>query len=130
MTRKSVERKKKTKVIGVPLYIAVLLFSVILFGCTVLWVKDSEKASEQMINLLGEFYLEEITESNANTIVSKIESKTSKIIRAVDELDTKYLENEEAIRGYIALVASRPLSIASGIVSPKVLLSKSGMVTR
>ncbi|MGN0650980.1 MAG: hybrid sensor histidine kinase/response regulator [Oscillospiraceae bacterium] len=85
-------------------FIAVLLFSLLLFVCTVLWVRSSGNASEQMINLLGEFYLQEIADRNANTISVRIQDRTDQISRAVDELDTEQLKDEETVRKYISMV--------------------------
>ncbi|MGN0639227.1 MAG: response regulator [Huintestinicola sp.] len=104
MSRGSAEQNKKRIIPGLTFYIAALVFSALLIACTVIWVHDSSEASEQMINLLGEFYLQEITERNAGTINSKIEEKTAQISRAVAELDDGYLKDEETVRDYISLV--------------------------
>ena len=84
--------------------IAVLLFSVLLISCTVIWVRSSDNASEKMINLLGEFYLQEIADRNAYTISARIDDRTDQISRAVDELDTEHLNDEESVRKYISMV--------------------------
>lgn len=90
--------------IKLPFFIAVLLLSLLLLVCTLLWVHNSGKASEQMINLLGEFYLQEIADRNANTIRMRIEDRTEQISRAVDELDADNLKDEESVRKYISMV--------------------------
>lgn len=90
--------------LGIAFYLAVLLFSVILIICTALWIINTNKTSEQTINLLGKFYLEEITDRNVDTIVSAIEVRSEQIKKAVNELNAEYLKDEESIRKYISLV--------------------------
>ncbi|MGN1338998.1 MAG: response regulator [Oscillospiraceae bacterium] len=104
MSRKS--EKQKVYALGFPFYIAVLLISAILISCTALWIINANKTSEQTINLLGEFYLEEITERNVDSIVSTIENKSEQIKKAVNELDSEYLKDEESVRKYISLIQS------------------------
>ncbi len=89
---------------GSPFYIAVLLFSALLFICTVIWVNSSSNASEQMVNLLGEFYLKEITDRNVNTISLNIKERTEQINNAISELDSEDMQDEESVRKYISMV--------------------------
>ncbi|MGN0575262.1 MAG: response regulator [Ruminococcus sp.] len=72
--------------------------------CTIIWFRNAGNASEQMINSLSKFYLEEITERNVRTIASKIDQKTDQINKAVAELNEEYLKDEESVQRYISLV--------------------------
>ena len=52
--------------------VAILL---LLAVSTVLWVENSRAASEETVNNLVEFYLEEIAERNAGSITSELKKK-------------------------------------------------------
>ncbi|MGN0678330.1 MAG: hybrid sensor histidine kinase/response regulator, partial [Oscillospiraceae bacterium] len=66
----------------------------------------SGNASEQMVNLLGEFYLQEIADRNVNNISMRIQDRTDQINRAVDELNADNMKDEESVRSYISMVQS------------------------
>ncbi len=102
------ERRKNSRIkaegFGLPFYIAVILISVVLVGSTLLWINNTEAASERTVNLLGEFYLEEIADRSVSNITAAIETRTDQINSAVRELDSEHLKNEETIRDYISMV--------------------------
>ena len=52
------------------LYVVMGLAAVILVASTVLWTRSTQHASEQTVNALVEFYLEEIAERNAESITT------------------------------------------------------------
>ena len=85
-------------------YAVLFLATVILVMSTVFWMKNTQTASEQTINDLGEFYLEEITERNTGTITSELTKKTEQMERALKVLDQEYLKDEESVRRFISMV--------------------------
>lgn len=104
MSRKKDKPTKKQLLLRPVLYPALILIAAILFVCTIFWFRDAGKASEQMINSLSKFYLEEIAERNVRTIASKIEQKTDQIKKAVSELNEEYLKDEKSVKSYISLM--------------------------
>ena len=86
------------------LYVAMGLAAVILVASTVLWTRSTQHASEQTVNDLVEFYLEEIAERNAGYIAAELDEKARQMEMALNVLDASYLRNEESIRNYISLV--------------------------
>ncbi|MGN1249275.1 MAG: response regulator [Candidatus Spyradocola sp.] len=88
-----------------PLLLAVLgLAAVILVVSTALWMRRSAFSSEETVNDLVRFYLEEIAERNARGISAKLEQKTEQMQGALDVLDEDFLRSEESVRRYIDLV--------------------------
>lgn len=59
-----------------------------------------------MVNLLGEFYLQEIADRNVNNISMRIQDRTDQINRVVDELNADNMKDEESVRSYISMVQS------------------------
>lgn len=104
MSRKKDKPTKKQLLPRPVLYPALILIAAILFVCTIFWFRDAGKASEQMINSLSKFYLEEIAERNVRTIASKIEQITDQINKAVSELNEEYLKDEKSVKSYISLM--------------------------
>lgn len=104
MSRKKDKPTKKQLLLRPVLYPALILIAAILFVCTIFWFRDAGKASEQMINSLSKFYLEEIAERNVRTIASKIEQITDQINKAVSELNEEYLKDEKSVKSYISLM--------------------------
>ena len=104
MSRKKDKPTKKQLLPRPVLYPALIFIAAILFVCTIFWFRDAGKASEQMINSLSKFYLEEIAERNVRTIASKIEQITDQINKAVSELNEEYLKDEKSVKSYISLM--------------------------
>lgn len=104
MSRKKDKPTKKQLLLRPVLYPALIFIAAILFVCTIFWFRDAGKASEQMINSLSKFYLEEIAERNVRTIASKIEQITDQINKAVSELNEEYLKDEKSVKSYISLM--------------------------
>ena len=68
--KKMVAESNKNRIIRWPaFYMIILLVTVTLVVSTVVWMKSTQTSSEQTVNKLGEFYLEEITERNAGNIL-------------------------------------------------------------
>ena len=85
-------------------YIMLFLTLVLLIISTVLWMKSARTASEETINDLGEFYLEEITERNTGNITSELAKKTKQMEMALTLLGQENLKNEETVRQFIGSV--------------------------
>lgn len=106
---RSVEKKLdkgsvKAAGLGKGFYIAVILVSVALIACAVFWINNTLKASEQTINSLGKFYLQEITERNVNNIASNIDTRAGQIKSAVEPLGSEHIRDESSIRKYISMI--------------------------
>ena len=86
------------------LYVVMGLAAVILVASTVLWTRSTQHASEQTVNALVEFYLEEIAERNAESITTELHKKAAQMETALTVLNEDYLQSEESIRSYISLV--------------------------
>ena len=106
MTKRRINSSLKAAGLGLPFFIAVFLISAVLVGSALCWISNTEAASERTINLLGEFYLEEIADRSVSNITAAIETKTQQINSAIRELDSEHLENEDAVRDYISMVQS------------------------
>ena len=88
-----------------PLLLTVLgLAAVILVVSTALWMRSSAFSSEETVNDLVQFYLEEIAERNARSISAELEQKTAQMQGALGVLDEEFLRSEETVRRYIDLV--------------------------
>ena len=86
------------------LYLGMGLTAIILVVSTVLWTGSTQHASEQTVNDLVKFYLEEIAERNAGNITTELDRKAGQLELALTVLDESYLQSEESIRGYISMV--------------------------
>ncbi|MGN0997735.1 MAG: response regulator [Candidatus Ventricola sp.] len=84
------------------LYVALVVAALIL--STALWVKDNQSASEDTVNDLVRFYLEEIAERNARTIVTELEKRAGQMKTALTVLDADALRDEQSIHGFISMV--------------------------
>ena len=73
------------------LYLPLCFAILVLIMSTVWWANNMKTASEQMVNALGEFYLEEITERNAAYIESELENKTELMEHALTVLDAGHV---------------------------------------
>ncbi len=104
MKKSSIKDSVKTAGLGKGFYIAVLLVSAALIACTIFWLNNTQKASEKTINLLGEFYLQEITERNVSNIAASIDTRAGQIKSAVEVLDLEHLRNESSVRKYISMI--------------------------
>ncbi len=104
MRRQVAESNKNRTVRWPSFYIVLFLVVVILIGSTVMWTKSRQISSEETINSLGEFYLEEITERNASGITSELDKKARQMERALTVLDQEYLQDEESVRHFIYMV--------------------------
>ena len=103
--RRQVAGSNKNRTVRWPsFYIVLFLVAVILIGSTVMWTKSRQISSEETINSLGEFYLEEITERNASGITSELDKKARQMERALTVLDQEYLQDEESVRHFIYMV--------------------------
>ncbi|MGN0715257.1 MAG: hypothetical protein ACI4LN_05495, partial [Anaerovoracaceae bacterium] len=88
-----------------PRYVVLfLIIALMIIISTAYWVSYSQDASENTVNELGEFYLEEITERNTATITSELEKKTRQMESALTVLDQTHLRNEASVREYIDMV--------------------------
>ena len=87
-----------------PFYTVLVLALAVLIASTAFWMKSTSAASEETINDLGEFYLEEITERNTGNITSELEKKASQMEMALTVLDGEHLKNEETTRRFISTV--------------------------
>ena len=86
------------------LYIVLCFVTVILVVSTFFWIKSTENASEETVNNLGEFYLQEITERNAGYLTMELEKRTDQLEMAIAVLKQEYMKDEESIRGYLNTV--------------------------
>lgn len=86
------------------LYVGIGLSAIILVVSTVLWTGSTQHASEQTVNDLVKFYLEEIAERNAGNITTELDRKAEQLELALTVLDESYLQSEQSIRGYISMV--------------------------
>ena len=103
--KKTVTESNKYKNVRWPSFYAVLFLSMIfLIVSTVLWINRTQTSSEETINALGEFYLEEITERNAGNITSELEKKGKQMKQALTVLTRDDLKDEESIRHFIYMV--------------------------
>ncbi|MDO4486671.1 MAG: response regulator [Bacillota bacterium] len=87
-----------------PFYIVLIAAAVILILSTVLWMKNTQSASDKTINDLGQFYLEEISERNIKNITSELEKRTQQMETALTVLDSEYLENTKTLQQFISMV--------------------------
>lgn len=95
----------KNRIIRWPIFYSVLsIVILVLIVFTALWVERTQIASEETINCLGEFYLEEITERNAGSITSELEKTAEQMEMAATLLDQDYLQDEESIRQFISML--------------------------
>ena len=85
-------------------YIALTLMVGILIASAALWTRNTQTTSEETVNDLVEFYLEEIAERNAGNITSELEKKAAQMEMALTVLNADYLRNEGTIREYIDMV--------------------------
>ena len=103
--KKMIAETNKYKNVRWPSFYAVLFLSMIfLIVSTVLWINRTQTFSEETINALGEFYLEEITERNAGNITSELEKKGKQMKQALTVLTRDDLKDEESIRHFIYMV--------------------------
>ena len=98
------KKSSKAAGLGKGFFIAVFFVSAALITCTIFWLNNMRKASEETINLLGEFYLREITEKNAFNISASINSRAEQVKSAVEELDNERLNDENSVRKYISMI--------------------------
>ena len=84
-----------------PLYVALLVCAAALLLATVMWVSDTQRASDDTINDLGKFYLEEIAERNSSSIATELEHRTRQMEQALTLLETDFLGSESALRRFI-----------------------------
>ena len=77
---------------------------VILITATLHWATGTRKASDQTVNDLVEFYLEEIAERNANSITAALTQKAAQMEMALTVLDQDDLRDEASIRDFISMV--------------------------
>ena len=85
------------------LYVGMGLEAIILVVSTVLWTGSTQHASEQTVNDLVKFYLEEIAERNAGNITTELDRKAEQLELALTVLDESYLQSEQSIRGSISM---------------------------
>ena len=85
-------------------YVALALAAVILIASTALWARSTQTASEETVNDLVEFYLEEIAERNANSITAALTQKAAQMEMALTVLDQDDLRDEASIRDFISMV--------------------------
>ena len=85
-------------------YVALALAAVILIASTALWARSTQTASEETVNDLVEFYLEEIAERNAGSITSELEKKAGQMEMALTVLNADHLRDEGTIRAFIDMV--------------------------
>ena len=83
---------------GLALVIAVLLVA------TALWVSHTQTASEETINDLVRFYLEEITERNTGSITLELSRKAEQMEMALTLLGPDDLADEASVRRFIDTV--------------------------
>ncbi|MCI6017435.1 MAG: ATP-binding protein [Clostridiales bacterium] len=103
--KKMVAESNKNRIIRWPaFYMIILLVTVTLVVSTVVWMKSTQTSSEQTVNKLGEFYLEEITERNAGNILSELERKSGQMTTAITLLDPGYLKDTESVQKFIYMV--------------------------
>ena len=76
------------------LYIVLCFVTVILVVSTFFWVKSTENASEETVNNLGEFYLQEITERNVGYLTMELEKRTDQLEMAIAVLKREYMKDE------------------------------------
>ena len=73
------------------LYIVLCFVTVILVVSTFFWIKSTENASEETVNNLGEFYLQEITERNAGYLTMELEKRTDQLEMAIAVLKRRFI---------------------------------------
>ncbi|MGN0741606.1 MAG: response regulator [Candidatus Fimadaptatus sp.] len=84
-----------------PFYVGLVLVIALLIAATALWVNQTRTASDETVNDLVRFYLEEITERNTGSITSELEKKAGQMQMALTLLDEEYLRDEESVRRFI-----------------------------
>ena len=70
------------------LYVGMGLAAIILVVSTVLWTGSTQHASEQTVNDLVKFYLEEIAERNAGNITTELDRKAEQLELALTVCST------------------------------------------
>ena len=85
-------------------YAALVLAAAVLVVSTLLWARSSQRASEDTVNDLVKFYLEEIAERNAGSITRALSSRAVQMENALSVLEPEDLADEDAIRHYLDTV--------------------------
>lgn len=83
---------------------AVALTAIILIVSTVILNRNTQTASEESINSLGEFYLQEMAERNVNEISTELGRKKEQMMNAIEELDEAELSSEADLRHFLSMV--------------------------
>ena len=104
MTKGGTKRHSTGKKRWLHIYTAVLLAAVALACATTAWLHNARVSSEETVNDLVKFYLEEIAERNAGTITSELGKKAAQMERAMTVLNQDDLRNETDIRSFVGLV--------------------------
>ena len=105
MTQKELSANNTIGGVRWPLFYGALVAILLLLAVsTVLWVENSRAASEETVNNLVEFYLEEIAERNAGSITSELKKKADQMENALTVLNRDYLRDEASVREYLYLV--------------------------
>lgn len=99
--RFSVSNKSKESFLIV---FAVALTAIILIVSTVILNRNTQTASEESINSLGEFYLQEMAERNVNEISTELGRKKEQMMNAIEELDEAELSSEADLRHFLSMV--------------------------
>ena len=83
---------------------ALILAVVLLIAATAGWVRTNLGASDETINDLVRFYLEEIAERNAGAINMELQDRAEQMASALTVLDREALRDEQSVRRYISTV--------------------------
>ncbi|MGN0244591.1 MAG: response regulator [Lachnospiraceae bacterium] len=104
MKKKIIDMDENRSIRWFVFYLALGITLLVLALSTVIWMRNSQKSTDHTINLLGEFYLEEITERNAASIKGELNRCTGQMEKALSVLDSNDLHDEEALRHFIDTV--------------------------
>ncbi len=85
-------------------YATLFLAGIILLVSTVWWVRNAQSNSQESINDLCRFYLEEIAERNTGSIATEMNKKADQMKASLTVLNGDYLQSEEALREYLSVV--------------------------
>ena len=104
MRRSAAEIQERPAIQRLSLSIALLTAAIVLVISTLLWVRSVQANSDESVNGLCRFYLEEITERNAGSITSELEKKAQQMEKALTVLSAEHLQSQAAIRDFISTV--------------------------
>ena len=97
MKRLSSKAERRSHVEWFAFYHIILFTALLLLVATFIWTRDARRASDQTVNDLGRFYLEEITDRNVGNITLEIEKRTIQMERAMEVLDEEALRSEHTV---------------------------------